>query len=119
MLGRSLFEPVPFGIVAGLLAGKTVGVLVTSAAAIGLGITPMPEGGTWSSLFGVSVLCGVGFTMSLVIANLAFTQSAPELGVSAVLGILVASLIAAVAGYLCVAIALAGKALPAAGRPAA
>jgi NhaA family Na+:H+ antiporter len=103
----SLLEPVPLGIAAGLLAGKTIGVFGTSAAAIGLGMARMPEGATWRSLLGVSILCGVGFTMSLFIANLAFAEVAPALAVSAVVGILAASLVAAVAGYLFLAITLA------------
>jgi NhaA family Na+:H+ antiporter len=102
----SLLEPVPLGITAGLLAGKPVGVLVMSAAAIGLRIARMPEGANWGSMVGVSVLCGIGFTMSLFIANLAFAQSAPELAVKAVLGVLAGSLLAAVAGFLLLAIAL-------------
>jgi NhaA family Na+:H+ antiporter len=110
---RSLLDPVPLGILAGLVAGKTVGVFAMSAAAMGLGWARMPEGASWSSLFGVSVLCGVGFTMSLFIANLAFAQGAPELAVGAVLGILAASLVAAAMGYLLVAIALAGQTPPA------
>jgi NhaA family Na+:H+ antiporter len=103
----SLLEPVPLGIAAGLVVGKTIGVFVTSAATIGLGMARMPEGATWRSLLGVSILCGVGFTMSLFIANLAFAEAAPALAVSAVVGILAASLVAAVAGYLFLAITLA------------
>jgi NhaA family Na+:H+ antiporter len=113
---RALLEPVPLGIAAGLLVGKTVGVFGASAATIGLRVARMPEGGTWGSLFGVSVLCGIGFTMSLFIANLAFAESAPALAVSAVVGTLAASVVAAVAGYLCLAISL-GKALPDAPPP--
>jgi NhaA family Na+:H+ antiporter len=115
---RSLLEPVPLGVAAGLLIGKTIGVFGTSAAAIRFGIARMPDGATWGSLFGVSVLCGVGFTMSLFVANLAFAQSAPGLAVSAVVGILAASLVAAVAGYLLVARAVAGQPPPAAGETA-
>jgi NhaA family Na+:H+ antiporter len=70
----------------------------------------MPEGASWGSLFGVSVLCGIGFTMSLFIANLAFAERAPELAVKAVLGVLVGSLVAAVAGYVLVAFALTREA---------
>jgi len=109
---RSLLDPVPLGILAGLVVGKTVGVFGMSAAAIGVGAARMPEGASWRSLFGVSVLCGIGFTMSLFIANLAFAQVAPEMAVSAVLGILGASLAAAILGYLLVAIAMAGQAPP-------
>ena len=57
--------------------------------------------------FGVSILCGVGFTMSLFMANLAFAEGAPQLAVSAVVGILAASLVAAVAGYVFLALTLA------------
>jgi Na+:H+ antiporter, NhaA family len=104
---RSLLEPVPLGIGAGLLAGKTIGVFAASAATIRLGMARLPEGATWKSLLGVSILCGVGFTMSLFIANLAFAQGAPQLAVSAVVGILAASLVAAVAGYAFLALTLA------------
>jgi NhaA family Na+:H+ antiporter len=106
----SLLEPVSLGIAAGLLVGKTVGVFLMSSAAIGLRIARMPEGASWGSLFGVSVLCGIGFTMSLFIANLAFAEDAPELAVKAVVGILAASLVAAVTGYILVALALARRA---------
>jgi NhaA family Na+:H+ antiporter len=66
----------------------------------------MPEGAGWGSLFGVSVLCGIGFTMSLFIANLAFAEVAPALAVSAVVGILAGTMTAAVLGYILVALAL-------------
>lgn len=102
----SLLEPVPLGIFVGLVIGKTVGVFSLSAAAIGVGAARMPEGATWGSLFGVSVLCGIGFTMSLFIANLAFAEAAPALAVSAVVGILAGTVVAAALGYLFVALAL-------------
>jgi NhaA family Na+:H+ antiporter len=108
----SLLDPVPLGILAGLVVGKTVGVFGMSAVAIGVGAARMPDGASWRSLVGVSVLCGIGFTMSLFIAKLAFAQLAPELAMSAVLGILAASLAAAAIGYLLVASALAGQAPP-------
>jgi Na+:H+ antiporter, NhaA family len=102
----TLAAPVPLGIAVGLLAGKTIGVFGASAAAIALGAARMPEGTTWGSLLGTAVLCGIGFTMSLFIANLAFAETAPELAVSAVVGILAASLLAAVAGSLVLAATL-------------
>ena len=102
----TLAAPVPLGIAVGLLAGKTIGVFGASAAAIALGAARMPEGTTWGSLLGTAVLCGIGFTMSLFIANLAFAETAPELAVSAVVGILVASFLAAVAGSLVLAATL-------------
>jgi NhaA family Na+:H+ antiporter len=109
---RSLLDPVPLGVMVGLVAGKTVGVFGMSAAVIGLGAARMPEGASWSSLLGVAALCGVGFTMSLFIANLAFGESAPEVAVGAVLGILVASMAAAATGSFLIAIALAGHEPP-------
>jgi Na+:H+ antiporter, NhaA family len=115
---RSLLEPVPLGIAAGLLAGKTIGVFGASAATIRLGLARMPDGATWWSLFGVSILCGVGFTMSLFVANLAFAEGAPQVAVSAVVGILAASLVAAVAGYVFLALTLA-RPTPSPAKPAA
>jgi NhaA family Na+:H+ antiporter len=106
----ALLEGVPLGIAAGLLVGKPLGVTAMSAAAVGLGLARLPEGATWSALVGVSVLCGVGFTMSLFIANLAFAQAAPELAVKAVLGVLAGSAVSAVAGLALVALALPGQA---------
>jgi NhaA family Na+:H+ antiporter len=113
-----LLEPVPLGIALGLLVGKTVGVLATCAVAIGLRIARMPEGATWGSLFGVAILCGIGFTMSLFIANLAFAEDAPELAVKAVLGVLVGSCVAAAAGYLVLAATLEGRVEPGPETPA-
>ena len=105
---RLLLEPVPLGIAMGLLIGKAVGVFAMSAAAIGLRIARMPEGASWGSLLGTSILCGIGFTMSLFIANLAFAERAPELAVKAVLGVLAGSLVAAVVGYLVLVGSLSG-----------
>jgi NhaA family Na+:H+ antiporter len=105
-----LLEPVPLGIAMGLLVGKTVGVFAMSAAAIGLRIARMPDGTSWSALLGAGILCGIGFTMSLFIANLAFAESAPELAVKAVLGVLTGSFVAAMLGHLVLKVALAGRA---------
>ena len=99
--------PLPLGIALGLVFGKLVGVFGMSALAIGTGMARMPEGATWTALLGVSLLCGIGFTMSLFIANLAFGEGAPEQAVSAVIGVLIGSLCAAVLGYLLLRLALA------------
>jgi len=98
--------PLPLGIALGLVFGKLVGVFGMSALAIGTGMARMPEGATWTALLGVSLLCGIGFTMSLFIANLAFGEGAPEQAVSAVIGVLIGSLCAAVLGYLLLRLAL-------------
>jgi len=114
---RSLLEPVPLGISVGLLAGKTIGVFGASAVAIGTGFARLPQGANWGSLLGCSILCGIGFTMSLFVANLAFGQSAPQLAVGAVLGILAASVVAAVMGYLLLTATLSPEPVGAPGAP--
>ena len=93
-------EPLPLGIALGLVIGKVVGVFGMTALAIGTRLARMPEGAGWISLFGVSTLCGIGFTMSLFIANLAFGDDAPRQAVSAVIGVLIGSACAAVLGFL-------------------
>jgi Na+:H+ antiporter, NhaA family len=65
---------VPLGILLGLFAGKQLGVFLFSWMSIRLGVTSMPEGSSWRQLYGVSVLTGIGFTMSLFIDSLAFTD---------------------------------------------
>lgn len=95
----ALLEPVPLGIAAGLLVGKTVGVFAAAALAIRMGWARIPGGGNWSSLLGVSVLCGIGFTMSLFIAGLAFEGAGAEFAWQTRLGVLGGSILAAIAGY--------------------
>ena len=93
----SLFEAVPLGIVAGLFVGKQVGIVLGAALLIWLGLAAMPAGGSWRGLYGVSILGGIGFTMSLFIGTLAFDDVAYESQVR--LGVLVGSLLSAVVGY--------------------
>lgn len=95
----SFLAPVPLGIAAGLVAGKTLGVFLVSFLAIRLGWAPMPAGANWPSLLGLAVLCGIGFTMSLFIAGLAFEGTAGEYALQTRLGILAGSLISALGGY--------------------
>ncbi|TNF71601.1 MAG: Na+/H+ antiporter NhaA [Acidobacteria bacterium] len=105
VLGEGLFEtlanPISIGIVLGLVVGKQLGVWLFSWLAIRSGYADMPEGVTWAQIWGVSCLAGVGFTMSLFVSELAFKD--PELVSEAKVGILVASLIAGVWGYLVLA----------------
>lgn len=93
--------PVPAGIIAGLLIGKPVGIMLFCAPLILTGLAQLPHGSTWIGFFGISVLCGIGFTMSLFIASLAFEHTT-DAGYVAVdrLGILLGSVISAVLGYL-------------------
>ncbi len=101
-----LLHPVPLGIVLGLVVGKPVGILLFCGAAMVLRAASLPEGVRWSHLAGVSVLCGIGFTMSLFIASLAFEGGGFQ-GLER-LGILCGSLVAGAAGYLVLKVALGG-----------
>jgi NhaA family Na+:H+ antiporter len=96
----SLIDPVPLGIGAGLFVGKTVGVFLASAVLVRVGLARLPAGAGWTSMLGVSMLCGIGFTMSLFIAGLAFEASMDEYAVQTRLGILGGSFVSALAGYL-------------------
>ncbi|MBI1179570.1 MAG: Na+/H+ antiporter NhaA [Alphaproteobacteria bacterium] len=92
-----LLTPVPLGIALGLFLGKQIGIFGTTMVATRLGWVRMPEGGTTAMVYGASVLCGIGFTMSLFIGGLAF--AADEHVALTRLGIIIGSLASAVAGY--------------------
>ena len=96
----ALGHPVPAGIALGLIAGKTLGVFGAVAATVSLGLARLPEGATYVHVLGVALLCGIGFTMSLFIAGLAFEGDALQLAKESRLGILCGSLAAGAAGYL-------------------
>lgn len=97
-LTATLGTPVSLGIMLGLFAGKQAGVLGAAWLAVKAGVAALPDGVGWRQLWGVSLLCGIGFTMSLFIAGLAFAD--PALLDSAKVGILAGSLISGVAGAL-------------------
>jgi len=97
-----LLHPVSLGVASGLFVGKQLGVFLLCLVAIRLGIAKLPEGASWGSLYGVAILSGVGFTMSLFIDTLAF-QNLPADTVfdfDARLGILLGSLASGVLGYI-------------------
>ena len=96
-----LLHPVPLGIAAGLFIGKQVGVFGFCALAIKLGLARLPDGSNWLGLYGVSILAGVGFTMSLFIGGLAFenVQMDQAMLFDERLGILAGSLLSGVIGY--------------------
>lgn len=96
--GLSLTHPVTLGVVLGLLLGKPIGVLLASWLAVRLRLAELPAGVTWGQLLGVGCLCGIGFTMALFIAGLAFPT--PLLLDQAKLGILGASLLAGLLGWV-------------------
>lgn len=107
----SLAEPVPLGIALGLFLGKQVGVVGAAWLATRMG-TPLPEGTTWLQFYGVSVLTGIGFTMSLFIGTLAFPD--PEYGVAVRLGVLAGSIASALVGYAVLYLAGSPRPVPAA-----
>jgi len=96
---ESLLHPVPLGIAAGLFLGKQLGVFGFTWLAVKLKISHLPADFSWLQLYGVSLLCGIGFTMSLFVASLAFEQGGPDFAVDDRLGILLGSLLSGVAGY--------------------
>jgi NhaA family Na+:H+ antiporter len=91
-------QGVPLGIVAGLVVGKAVGVFGASWLMICFAGAPMPTAATWRQLFGVCVLCGIGFTMSLFIGSLAFEGQASAYETQLKLGVLGGSLVSAILG---------------------
>jgi NhaA family Na+:H+ antiporter len=94
----SLLLPVPLGILLGLFIGKQVGVMIFSFVAVKLGVAQMPDNANWLTIYGVSVLTGIGFTMSLFVGNLAFAENIQYIdGVK--IGVLAGSLLSTVFGY--------------------
>ena len=98
-LGEALMQPVTLGVMLGLVVGKVVGIASACWIAIRLGVATLPAGTRFVQIIGVSLLAGIGFTMSIFIAELGFVNQ-PELLVMAKTGILFASLIAGVTGYI-------------------
>ncbi|MBB5716078.1 Na+/H+ antiporter NhaA [Sphingomonas aerophila] len=106
---NELFAPLPLAIAAGLFLGKQAGILVAVRGAVALGVASKPAGASWAQVYGVALLCGVGFTMSLFIGALAFAD--PLLLAEVKVGVLGGSVMSAVAGYL--VLRWAGRQLPA------
>jgi NhaA family Na+:H+ antiporter len=93
----SFTAPVALGIAGGLFVGKQIGIFLGILAMVGLKLARMPAGATWPMLYGVAVLCGIGFTMSLFIGSLAFDEG---YATQVRLGVLSGSIVSALAGYL-------------------
>lgn len=96
MLG-GLTSPMGLGIILGLIVGKSVGILLTCWLCVKSGLSSLPEGAGWKHMFGVGLLGGIGFTMSIFVAMLSFSDALHI--EEAKLAILVASLLAGVLGY--------------------
>ena len=97
-IDTTIMTPVSMGIIMGLILGKVIGIFGIAWLAIKLKIATLPQGSTMNQIFGVAFLGGIGFTMSIFVADLAFVGS-PELIFQAKVGILVASLFAGLFGY--------------------
>jgi NhaA family Na+:H+ antiporter len=118
---QNLVDPVPLGVALGLFLGKQIGVIALAALAIKTGIAQLPARSNWLQLYGVALLCGIGFTMSLFIGALAF-PAAPHLVDEVKIGVLIGSILSALAGAALLLVA--GKAgdrvhqsMPAAAAP--
>ena len=94
-----ILHPVTVGVVAGLFLGKPVGILAFVAIAAAFGLATLPRGVTWAQIAGVAFACGIGFTMSLFIAGLAFQHGSGDYFAGDRLGILAGSLASAIAAY--------------------
>lgn len=105
-----LTSMLPLGIAFGLLVGKPLGIFSFSWLAVKTGVAKLPDGVNMKHIFAVSVLCGIGFTMSIFISSLAFVGVSAEFDTYARLGILLGSTTAAVIGYVLLSISLPKKA---------
>jgi len=105
----TVLASVPLGITAGLFIGKQIGVFTLSWLAVKLRIADLPRDVSWLQIYGVSILCGIGFTMSLFISSLAFHQKGIVLAVDERIGILLGSALSTIFGYLVLRRALPAK----------
>ncbi|MGI9478345.1 MAG: Na+/H+ antiporter NhaA [Hyphomicrobiaceae bacterium] len=99
-----LFAGIPLGIAAGLFIGKQLGIMGFVWAGVKLGIARLPDGVTWLQIYGAALLAGIGFTMSLFIGTLAFSD--PEHAAAVRIGVLVGSLLSAITGAIVLRLAL-------------
>ena len=104
-----LLSPVPMGIILGLFIGKPLGIFTISWLSVKLGIAQLPSGVNFKQIFAVSILCGIGVTMSMFIASLAFEHGGLDYGSYSRLGILVGSTLAAVIGFIALRISLPNR----------
>ena len=104
---KDLLQPIPLGIMLGLVVGKQLGVFTFAWLAVKLGLARLPGGVDFKQVYGVAIICGIGFTMSLFIGMLAFENASPgEVIVTDRLGVLSGSLISAIVGYVVLHVAL-------------
>ena len=94
----TFIDPMTLGIALGLFVGKQVGVFGVSWAIVKLGWAKLPSGATWMQFYGVSLLCGIGFTMSLFIGSLAFENASIDTINQVKIGVLMGSILSAIVG---------------------
>jgi Na+:H+ antiporter, NhaA family len=99
----SFAEPITIGVALGLVAGKLIGVFGSVVLMVRLGLAPLPGAASWGQTFGVALFCGIGFTMSLFVALLAFND--PHAQDQAKIGIPAGSVVAGALGYIVLSIA--------------
>ncbi len=104
-----VFHNVTMGIICGLFLGNQFGIFLMCWAGVKLNLTELPDGMNWNTLYGVALLCGVGFTMSLFMDSLAFEETGVNLLFDERVGIIIGSLFSGIAGYMVLKISL-GKA---------
>jgi NhaA family Na+:H+ antiporter len=97
---EQLLHPVPMGIALGLVVGKQVGIFGLCWLAIKMKWAAMPERANWVAIYGISALCGIGFTMSLFIGSLAYEETQFNIIFDERLGIIIGSMVSAIIGYL-------------------
>ncbi len=97
-----ILSTLPLGIALGLLLGKPLGVFSFSYLSVKLGIAKLPEKVKWKQIFAIAMLCGIGFTMSMFLAGLAFTEGGSEstINILSRIGILLGSCFSAILGYI-------------------
>jgi NhaA family Na+:H+ antiporter len=107
-----LTHPVTMGVILGLLVGKPLGILIFVGLAVGLKFVQLPKDISWAQILGVAFACGIGFTMSLFIAGLAFEHGSEGYFAGDRLGILIGSVMSALAAYLLLHLSLPKSGLP-------
>ena len=96
---NTFFSPIPLGILCGLFLGKQIGVFLFSFLSVKLKLAEMPSNSNWIKFYGVGILTGIGFTMSLFVGNLAFIENNQYMdGVK--IGVLTGSLLSSIVGYI-------------------
>jgi NhaA family Na+:H+ antiporter len=95
-----ILHDVPVGVTLGLVVGKQIGIFGLCGLAVAFGLATLPKGMNWAALYGVSALCGIGFTMSLFVGSLAFEETGVNLLFDERIGIIAGSLISGIIGYL-------------------